>query len=57
MKIKKVYTVPASVVLEMKPQGVVCASTHYIFLLTTDSSSDELDWGRNGYGTAAGAEW
>ena len=48
MKIKKSYTTPASETLEVKPQGMLCASTteQVFWFLDGDSSSD---WGREGY--------
>ena len=57
-KDKFFYVPPTSEVMEMNTQGVVCASAPALYLfLTDDPNSAEIDWGRDGYGSATTDTW
>ena len=56
-KDKVFYVPPTSEVMEMNTQGVVCASAPALYLLLTDDPSSEINWDREGYGSATTDTW
>ena len=56
---KKDYQKPASEVVEMKMQGVLCDSnlTGTFWFVDEFGASQDVTWGRKTYGAGTGREW